>query len=767
MSSSRSRAASEDAFSLFPFLAVLLCTMGTLSLVFVLVARKTSAEPTPDADDEAAAVAVVPFDGSAATFGHEISGTIVDADALASALNGGLSTNDAPSLSEYERALEKTGNASLEDVRGETENLDWLLSELSNMRETAEKNLAEQRARLANAEAAIAQLRAEAQAAEQKYEALVNSGENEGLDELKARLQSVDCEIEKLMEEAEKLREENADAKHSYAIVPYQGKKGTFRRPIFVECNADGVFIEPEGVKFDERDFLLAQYPGNPFDAALRAVAHRYLVTGGQKTASGDAIEPYPLIIVRPSGAKHFYAAIAALASWGELYGYEFVEEDQVLEYPQPDPLLAQAAQEQAQIARDRMQAQLAAALSARNAQIVALERSRRNASAYGGNTSAPQTELQARLGSNVRLGVARPDLTDLAMRGSSSAGLPFGEGSGLTRGGANAATPSASAPLGAGLGSGANVAVAAQGLGNGGVGVGGGLGAGGSFSGAATAAAESGGANVGSGIGGETAPVVPYVGAYAQNGASGAGKASGTETGAGSNALGDDASQGGVQSLYVGNAAASGQESALASAAHDENTAPLYMRKFIDAPDAADSSVAAKQDLSKTLGNSGVATGAQGTETDGDRLASSANAAQNGQGIPNVFDKTVDLSKEDEPKLEPRVDDAPKEAFLVSRELTRTATRGNERAVSVVCSSKGFLFPKQPGLRKEVLVKYDAEDRDAQLLDAVALCVKGWGLAGRNMYWAPYVKASGDKGFETRLNDLQAFCKAQGLTLK
>lgn len=758
MSSSRSRAAAEDAFSLFPFLAVLLCTMGTLSLVFVLVARKTSAEPTPD-EANAEAVAVVSFDGSAATFGQAPSGTIVDADALASALNGGLPTDDAP-LSEYERALEKTGNASLDDVRDETENLAWLLSELSDMRETAEKNLAEQRARLANAEAAIAQLRAEAQAAQQKYEALVNSGESEGIDDLKARLQSVDCEIEKLMEEAEKLREENANAKRSYAIVPYQGKKGTFRRPIFVECNADGVFIEPEGVKFDERDFLLAQYPGNPFDAALRAVAHRYLVTGGQKTASGDAIEPYPLVVVRPSGAKHFYAAIAALASWGELYGYEFVEEDQVLEYPQPDPLLAQAAQEQAQIARDRMQAQLAAALSARNAQIVALERSKRNASAYGGNNSGPQTELQARLGANVRLGVARPDLTDLAMRGSSSAGLPSGAGSGLTRGDANASTPSA--------GSGANVATATPGLGIGVGGLGGGLGAGGNFSGAATAA--TGGA--GAGIGGDTAPVVPYVGEYAQNVVSGAGEGSGSgETGApsadGSNALGGGASQGGVQSLYVGNAAASGQESALASAAPDANTAPLYMKNFIDSPNAADSSVASRQDLSKTLGNSSVATGAQGTETDGDRLASSANAAQNGQGIPNVFDKTVDLSKQDEATPEPRVDDAPKEAFLVSRELTRTATRGNERAVSVVCASKGFLFPKQPGLRKEVLVKYDAEDRDAQLLDAITLCVKGWGLAGRNMYWAPYVKASSDKGFETRLNDLQAFCKAQGLTLK
>ena len=749
MSSSRSRAAAEDAFSLFPFLAVLLCTMGTLSLVFVLVARKTSAEPTPDADETSA---VVPFDGKAATFGHDLSGTIVDADALASALNGGLPADDATTSSEYERALEKTGDASLEDVRGEIENLDWLLSELSNMRETAEKNLAQQRARLANAEAAIAQLRAEAQAAQQKYEALVNSGESEGIDDLKARLQSVDCEIEKLMEEAEKLREENADAKHSYAIVPYQGKKGTFRRPIFVECNGDGVFIEPEGVKFDERDFLLAQYPGNPFDAALRAVAHRYLVTGGQKTESGDAIEPYPLIIVRPSGANRFYAAIAALASWGELYGYEFVEEDQILEYPQPDPLLAQAAQEQAQIARDRLQAQLAAALSARNAQLVALERSKRNASAYGGNNSGPQTELQARLGSNVRLGVARPDLTDQALRGSSGAALPSVAGNGQS----------------AGVGS--QVAVATPGLGGGLGGLGGGLGSGGNFSGAATAA--TGGANAG--LGGETAPVVPYVGAYAQNVVSGAGEASGageTGTGApssnGSNALGGDAAQGGVQSLYVGNAAASGQESALASAAPNGNTAPLYMKKFIDSPDAANTSVASEQDLSKTLGNSGVATGAQGTETDGDQLASSANAAQNGQGIPNVFDKTVDLSKDDEAKPETRVDDVPKEAFLVSRELTRTATRGNERAVSVVCASKGFLFPKQPGLRKEVLVKYDAEDLDAQLLDAVALCVKGWGLAGRNMYWAPYVKASCDKGFETRLNDLQAFCKAQGLTLK
>ena len=51
--SRRSRAESEEAFSLFPFLAVLLCTMGTLALVFVLIAQKTSSDEQTQAADNA------------------------------------------------------------------------------------------------------------------------------------------------------------------------------------------------------------------------------------------------------------------------------------------------------------------------------------------------------------------------------------------------------------------------------------------------------------------------------------------------------------------------------------------------------------------------------------------------------------------------------------------------------------------------------------------------------------------------------------------
>ena len=75
----RLRAESEEAFSLFPFLAVLLCTMGTLALVFVLIAQKTSADPIEDAVEERA----IAFDASAGLKDAVPYGSIIGADELA------------------------------------------------------------------------------------------------------------------------------------------------------------------------------------------------------------------------------------------------------------------------------------------------------------------------------------------------------------------------------------------------------------------------------------------------------------------------------------------------------------------------------------------------------------------------------------------------------------------------------------------------------------------------------------------------------------
>ncbi|MBR5242667.1 MAG: hypothetical protein IKW13_00385, partial [Thermoguttaceae bacterium] len=272
--------AADETVSLFPFLAVLLCTMGTLALIFAIASQN-----------------IAP-DGSAAS-----SERAENADPLAA---------------EYAEALARTGSAPLDQLQAETESLAWFLDELNGVKTRTQAALERQRARLAAAEKSLANLRSDATIAKKRLETLraeTIASPNEDALALQEKIDALDAEIERLQAKNQELRAKNADAKRSYAILPYQGKKGVFRRPIYVECNERGVFLQPEGVPFLSTDFLLARYPGNPFDAGLRAAARRYVELSGEKTADGKTVEPYPLLIIRPGGANRYYSAVAALAS--------------------------------------------------------------------------------------------------------------------------------------------------------------------------------------------------------------------------------------------------------------------------------------------------------------------------------------------------------------------------------------------------------------------------------------------------------------------
>ena len=759
--------------------------MGTLALVFVLIAQKTSNDEQSEKPEDV----VAEFDADAALGDVGEYGSIINASELAAAMNGGLEKDSEEQKNNaYEEALVKTGAATLEEVLGEKESVEWFMNELDEIRSHSDELFEEERQRLANAEAGIAKLREEADLAQRRYDALMSEGnDDEDADELRKQIAALDQALEELQEEAAELRDKNANAKKSYAIVPYQGKKGTFRRPIYVECNDSGVFIMPERVRFDERDFLLAQYPGNPFDTALRAASQRILTTGGQKTITGESIEPYPLIIVRPSGSRYFYSAVAALASWGELYGYEFVEEDQELAYPAPDPVLAKVAADQANDARMRMQAQLSAALSIRNARLVAEERARRGARPGGASDGAPTSELQSRLGSNVRLGAANP-MANAGARpnvGSVANGLAAQGGAPQSAPAIRPGTPTTVGtipPVPPVQGLATNVA------------------GGGVFTGAAN---DAGARSAQVALGGELGPSPTYVGRFAQNAAPNPGGAAPSENGqtqGGENALADasgatgelaqsqayasdgtqfDASNAipdgaSVSAPYGGttqrveNAAATAQEPPQVGA-----ETPLYMKNFVATPESSQpSDPTQSRDLSNTLGNTTYGAGATGEGSVGSLAKSDASndSASAAPGVPNVFDKTVSLDDPVEPKPAIRDDETPKEAFLVSRELTRTATRGNERGIVVRCAANGYVFPKQPGLRASYTVPYQTSgktraDRDAELADVVTLCVKSWGLAGRDMYWAPYLKIEVASGGEQGLQELQEFCQTQGLT--
>ncbi len=291
--------------SLFPFLAVLICTMGALIVLLVMVvqmARVHAAEETQVVDE--------------------------------------IESPDAQ--------------------RMEQESYEWRQQLLDEQRETLTEKLADGRLELSHLEKHIRdleqrwkQLQAEAADLELRLR-----GDARDEDAVRAEMDRLRQEIAAAGVRLEEKRAAVARQQPAFAIVPYTGPNGTRRRPIYLECTAEGVVFQPEGIVLREQDFAGLMGPGNPLDAALRAI-REYLTETYGRQAGG---EPYPLLIVRPDGAEAYALARSAMRAWDDEFGYELVDESMPLEFFQTDPALVQQINKAVKDARSR-QAILAAAM--------------------------------------------------------------------------------------------------------------------------------------------------------------------------------------------------------------------------------------------------------------------------------------------------------------------------------------------------------------------------------------------------------------------
>jgi len=298
---SRSRAQSGPTISLFPFLAVLLCTMGSLLVVLVIFSRSAKLAGIAAAEKarEAAAAAA------------------------------------AGERQELELAREELG---------------WRIDHVRSMRDRTADDLAKARMQLAGTEENARQLADELDALARVVEALESEAaqaDDQTILELERKL----AEARKAYDEA---KEKLAEKPPAYAVVPYEGANGTHRRPLYIECCIDGVFLQPEGIRFGPTDFEGPPGPGNPLASALRAAREHIAKNPGE---SGDPnVQPYPLLIVRPSGVMAYYAARESIQSWGSEFGYQFVDEDWTLTYPPRDTALADAEMRAIEEARRRLE---------------------------------------------------------------------------------------------------------------------------------------------------------------------------------------------------------------------------------------------------------------------------------------------------------------------------------------------------------------------------------------------------------------------------
>lgn len=305
---------SLTSMSLFPFLAVLICTMGALIVLLILVVQQAR----------------------------------VQADTLADQRR---QTHDEQDLARRKR------------LEQEAEDWQWQRDILQQQRQELTQQLADSRLELSHLEEHIRRLeenwkRLLAEAAEMKR---LQQGRQQQGSAAQAELDRLQTQIAAQRTQLEQLRQLHARRSRSFAIVPYQGPHGTRRRPIYIECRESAIIIQPEGIVFGPQDFTGPLGPGNPLDAALRTIREHW--TRLEADAAQGA--PYPLLIVRPDGAVAYAMARNAMASWEDEFGYELVAADMELQYPPSDPRLKQLLQSSIQTARER-QAILAAAMPSR-----------------------------------------------------------------------------------------------------------------------------------------------------------------------------------------------------------------------------------------------------------------------------------------------------------------------------------------------------------------------------------------------------------------
>jgi hypothetical protein len=150
---------------------------------------------------------------------------------------------------------------------------------------------------------------------------------------------TLDAERDVLAHERDALKAAitKAGRRSGFAVLPYKGPNGTWRRPIVLECKAGNVKLQPNGPTFSS---LQLSPLINPRSSPLvRAIAQEMLHIQASDTPDGAAAVPYLVFLIRPNGIRPYYEARTCLEPLGIAFGYELIEQDMPVDIPDFDNL--------------------------------------------------------------------------------------------------------------------------------------------------------------------------------------------------------------------------------------------------------------------------------------------------------------------------------------------------------------------------------------------------------------------------------------------
>jgi hypothetical protein len=304
--SKRSRG-NDYAPSTFPFLAVLLCVIGALILLLVI--------------------------------------------------------NVTNSRASAEKQVQGELSEAIEHAKEESDYLVSISEELRARREQVKLQIETRRRELSRAEDHIERLVEQLDGLRDRLESLQEpSDSNSESIASESRIEQLKTQLEQEKTNLANKIQARKDQTPAFSIIPYEGANRTTRRPVYLECTEQGVLIQPEGVLISTEDLGPPHGPGNPLDAALRVLRSAYQA---RDAVYGITIPPYPLLIVRPDGIHSYALARSAMAGWDDQFGYELIDEQMQLAYPESVPDLKQELTKSLAVAKERQRA-LVAALPAR-----------------------------------------------------------------------------------------------------------------------------------------------------------------------------------------------------------------------------------------------------------------------------------------------------------------------------------------------------------------------------------------------------------------
>jgi hypothetical protein len=135
------------------------------------------------------------------------------------------------------------------------------------------------------------------------------------------------ADLESLEQSLADLKAARKREQQTYSLVPYKGKRGDSRRPLYVECTELGIIFHP-----DKKLVVDSRTAGYQFREEVEKRVSLQTETIKTTSAKSDQT-PYLFVLVRPNGITSYYHFLSSLQGMKLDFGYEFIEPDWILDF--------------------------------------------------------------------------------------------------------------------------------------------------------------------------------------------------------------------------------------------------------------------------------------------------------------------------------------------------------------------------------------------------------------------------------------------------